>query len=161
MKDVVGFINYKISINGDVYNKVTGYKLKPFLDKDGYEKYSMCGKQRFKHRLIAIHFIDNANNYPVVNHKDGNKSNNSIDNLEWCTHKQNSRHAWDSGLCVVTEKMKITTRKNNVKYKGRLVLNTITGIYYDSIRDAVTTLPYGHSTLIEKIKNKNTPFIYA
>jgi hypothetical protein len=50
------------------------------------------------HRLIAETFIKNTNNYPCVNHKDGNKLNNLVDNLEWCTHSQNHIHAIENGL---------------------------------------------------------------
>lgn len=52
------------------------------------------------HRLIAENFIPNQFNKPVVNHKDGNKSNNSIKNLEWVTHKENTAHAIETGLKV-------------------------------------------------------------
>lgn len=50
------------------------------------------------HRIIATTFIPNPNNHPVVNHIDGNKQNNSIENLEWCTHGDNARHAYKIGL---------------------------------------------------------------
>ena len=61
------------------------------------------GKKKFNssclvHRLIATAFIPNPNNLPEVNHKDGNKSNNSINNLEWCSRGDNVRHAYKTGL---------------------------------------------------------------
>lgn len=54
--------------------------------------------QRFVHRLVADAFIPNTNGYEYVNHKDGDKTNNRSDNLEWCTFSQNVAHAWKTGL---------------------------------------------------------------
>lgn len=50
------------------------------------------------HRLLALHFIHNPENLPEVNHKDGNKQNNKLDNLEWCSKSYNSTHAYELGL---------------------------------------------------------------
>lgn len=62
------------------------------LYKEGFAK---CFKI---HRLIALAFIKNPSGYSCVNHVDGIKTNNSISNLEWCSHAQNNKHAYDSGL---------------------------------------------------------------
>lgn len=68
----------------------------------GYIQTSLAKKQVntkfYSHRLVALHFITNPENKPEVNHKDGNKSNNEICNLEWCTRSENSKHAFDTGL---------------------------------------------------------------
>lgn len=55
------------------------------------------------HRIVAKLFIPNPNNLPVINHKDGNKTNNNVDNLEWCTNKENQIHARDNGLTKTGE----------------------------------------------------------
>ncbi len=75
-----------------------GMFLKPRVDKTGYWIVKMAGKNRKVHRLVAITFIPNPDNLPQVNHKDGNKRNSYVDNLEWVTPLGNARHAVQSGL---------------------------------------------------------------
>lgn len=65
---------------------------------NGYLRVTIFGKGEYVHRLVAQCFIENPNDYPEVNHKDGNKENNSIENLEWCTRSQNNKHAFQTGL---------------------------------------------------------------
>ena len=76
--------------------------LKPSNTSTGYKKIELCkdGKRKgFKvHRLVAIAFIPNPDNKPEVNHIDGNKINNNIDNLEWVTSSENTIHAYETGL---------------------------------------------------------------
>lgn len=73
-------------------------------NEDGYLKVHITNKEKninkvlFIHRLIAKTFISNPNNLPQINHKDGNKLNNCITNLEWCTNLYNQQHAWKNGL---------------------------------------------------------------
>jgi hypothetical protein len=68
----------------------------------GYFIISLCKNNISKtnriHQLVAQHFIPNPDNKPCVNHKDGNKQNNNVSNLEWCTHKENMIHAYEIGL---------------------------------------------------------------
>lgn len=96
--------NYEVSNKGNVRRKLKeGYKLlKPFEDKDGYLKVCLCENQkriyRFVHRLVGIEFIENTYNKPTINHKDGNKKNNNVENLEWATIKEQNNHALISGL---------------------------------------------------------------
>ena len=100
-KKITEFSSYMVSDCGEVYSSKTdkilvGNKNTPYhlvvLMKDG-KQY-----MRKVHRLVAIEFLPNPNNYPFINHKDGNKRNNNVSNLEWCTAKQNSIHAFKIGL---------------------------------------------------------------
>jgi hypothetical protein len=69
--------------------------------KTGYLNVVLCKNSEKKnkgvHRLVALAFIPNPNNYPCVNHIDTNKANNNVENLEWCTHSQNTQHAIKHG----------------------------------------------------------------
>lgn len=89
---------YAVSNYGNVMNVKNGKLLKLQVNKKGYVDIQLTNgrdnKKLFRvHRLVARYFIDNPNNYPYVNHIDGNKENNQVDNLEWCTPKQNDAHA--------------------------------------------------------------------
>lgn len=67
----------------------------------GYVAFTLCYKGTVKrrpvHRIVAETFIPNPDNKPEVNHKDGNKQNNNVENLEWCTHLENIRHSIEMG----------------------------------------------------------------
>lgn len=79
-----------------------GQILKDCSDRDGYRIFSFNsgdGRKTLKvHRVVAQTFLDNPLNLPEVNHIDGDKSNNSLDNLEWCDKKENQQHAIKIGL---------------------------------------------------------------
>jgi hypothetical protein len=65
-------------------------------------------KRHYLHRLLAIAFIPNPHNKPCINHLDGNRSNNEMDNIEWCTYKENSEHAYNNNLTSRNDKITLT-----------------------------------------------------
>lgn len=117
MKDVVGFEDlYSVDETGNVYSKdrivnhncgglavKKGKRLQPETTSCGYLRVLLIDREGKRshlsvHRIVAESYIPNPNSLPQVNHKDGNKKNNHINNLEWCTSQQNNIHALENGL---------------------------------------------------------------
>ena len=100
--------------------------LKPRLTKKGYETINLCKDGKVKnvkiHRLVARTFIPNPNNYSQVNHKDENKTNNNVKNLEWCTNKYNLNYG--------------TRNKRAAKTMGKKIVCVATGEIFNGIREA-------------------------
>ena len=98
--DIINYPNYLIYKDGRVYSKArrgtTGGFLKPMINKHGYyyvDLHKDCKRISFKiHRLVALHYIPNPNNYPQVDHIDRNKTNNHMNNLKWCNGSQNEQN---------------------------------------------------------------------
>jgi hypothetical protein len=93
---------YKISSDGRIYSQYVK-RMKQAYDQGGYKIVSLTDrKQKSRrlhvHRLVALLYLSNRRNLPIVNHKDGNPSNNDVSNLEWCSASQNTKHAHDIGL---------------------------------------------------------------
>lgn len=101
---------YEISDCGRVFSNVGKRKeLKGKVGKAGYRFVVLTYKHKKYypnvHRLVAKAFVSNPNNFPEVNHKDGNKLNNHHLNLEWCTTQDNQIHARDTNLCTYSMNM--------------------------------------------------------
>lgn len=120
MKDIVGYEGlYAVTTEGLVWaypNRLhKGKFLKPSLKK-GYEFVCLCKgsstKQFVVHRLVASAYLPNLFDLPQVNHKDSNKLNNHVSNLEWCDASYNKKHSWDSGTSFVTEAKRQASRRN-------------------------------------------------
>lgn len=132
---------YEVSDKGRVKGLKRNRILKNIVDSLGYVRVSLCKENRPKvhkiHRLVAEHFL-NPIEYKVVNHIDGNKENNSVENLEWCNYSENRKHACDTNLAA--------------KKKGRLIMCNETKKVYKGVMSAAKSIGISH-TMISSILN--------
>ena len=125
---------FKVNEGGVVYDNVRNKVQKLHKNQD---RYLCCtlrledgSRKTFKvHRMVAEKFIPNPENKPEVNHKDGDKSNNKISNLEWNTHSENIQHAWDTGLLSDSGERKKAIREK----QGKKVINLDTKEIFNSL----------------------------
>ncbi|QFP93465.1 UNVERIFIED_ORG: hypothetical protein Xoosp15_200 [Xanthomonas phage Xoo-sp15] len=154
-KDIKGYEGlYLVSNQGGVHSVRSNKVLKFGRSGRGgcYYKVDLCNNGEKKtclvHRLVAETFITNEGNKEQVNHIDGNKLNNCVDNLEWCTREENQQHAWETGLHVHTREVVRNNGKKNIeKFNGekrrKVVQYSLDGTYiatFDSMRDAARSL---------------------
>lgn len=169
----------------EVYSLIKKKLLKGSLN-EGYKVFHLknCNgvvKMKPLHRLMMETFVPNPNNYPVINHINGDKLDNRIENLEWCSISRNNKEAYRLGLRVVSEKTKqqfmrdchskkhIEQAKENLRkskakaiarsketnsFKVELIKENIL-LKFDSCNDASKFLRVAHSTICRAIKRKN------
>ena len=99
---------YEINKNGEVRNAKNKNTIVGDINNCGYYRVSLYNqgqsKRYFRHRLVAEHFLDKPEGKDFVNHIDGDKSNNSLENLEWVSQSENEKHAFENGLKQKTNK---------------------------------------------------------
>lgn len=141
-RDVVGYEGlYKVSNKGNIYSverrdtigrKCGGRIMQPVCNSYGYPHLNLYKngvmKQKKVHRLVLEAFVPNPNNYPEVNHRDEDKANNNVENLEWCTRKYNNNHG------------KRTEKASQKLFKKVKAIHVETGevLKFSSVKEAVS-----------------------
>ena len=141
---------YLVNKLGDVkspYDKV----LKKTISNSGYEYLNIKSKSYFIHRAIAFAFIKRINGKDFVNHKNGIKLDNRIENLEWCTKSENNKHSHLMGLNNYNPYYKNKLGKEHNRSKSIL----INGVLYNGISEASRKLNIGISTIHYRLNSKN------
>lgn len=156
-KPIVGYEGfYEVSNLGRVKSlrSKTGKEkiLKPVFNYAGYNCVNLYDSNRKMktlriHRLVATAFLPNPNNYPQVNHRDGNKNNNSVQNIEWCTALQNVRHSYETGLNKGVKNHPAKSKPVDMLTKDNVLIRTFpsgreaarqTGLFQSSINYCCT-----------------------
>ncbi len=186
MKTIYGFPDYSIDETGvNIINIKTNHYVvigDQIRDKKptGYKYVTLCNelyewKRVSVHRLVALTYLPNPNNLPEVNHKDSNKSNNNVINLEWCTKSQNIQHSFDNGRKMPTginhwntgNKASDETKalmseskqgKLHPKYKGFYLIN---GKKYYSSFEAAQQTGLNQRTIIRKCQRNKDGFNFV
>ena len=132
---------YEINKNGDVRNAKTKKLIVGDINNCGYYRVALYnqgqGKKYFRHRLVAEHFLDKPEGKDFVNHIDGDKSNNSLENLEWVSQSENEKHAFANGLKQKTNKPFIIEFVNGdiKKYENQYVCAKEIGCSQSSVKN--------------------------
>lgn len=145
--------HYEIYKDGKIYSPYTSKYLKFREDKDGYYDVSLIynlngNRQPFRvHRLVALKYIPEINGCNIVNHKDLNKKNNMVENLEWCNVSYNTQHGFDNCAYLNIKRVKITDINGN-------------SIIFSNMSDASRFYGYKNPTTLQHWLAKSNPYIH-
>jgi hypothetical protein len=172
MRQIKDYPNYLISLDGNVFSLTSMKWLKTNKKSNSYQQVELFNdngsKHLLVHRLVAEAYMLNNEQKKTVNHIDGNKSNNSLLNLEWSTYSENMKHAFRTGLKYHNENQRKAIsnvgkrvgaengRKASEKRK-KLIIDVATGIFYNGIKEAAETINVKKTTLNAMLigQNKN------
>lgn len=161
-KTIEEYPNYEISESGLVRNKITGKTLKPFISGKGYLRINVGESKPYVHRLVAETYIPNTNDLPCINHKDENKLNNCVDNLEWCTIEYNNNYG-SRHIDIPEEYSDNESSGMGENGKRPIVLIEDGAVVkrWESIAAACRETGRDRKTIYEGLRRKNSKWRYA
>ena len=131
-KEILGYENYTIDENGNVFSKKRNRYLKPIKHKSGYPTVNLFSNGESKsfsiHRLVATAFIPNPKNLKEINHKDENPENPNVDNLEWCTRQYNNNYGGRTDKCIEKLGKKVMCVETEQVFRSTREAERLTGI---------------------------------
>lgn len=169
---------YEVSNLGNVYSYKSNRNLKQSKDSNGYIRINLYKDSKpigiLVHRLVAEAFISNPNNYPIINHKDENPSNNHVENLEWCTYEYNNNYGTrnkriseaNKGVNSpyygkkLSKETRYKMKKNHINVSGannpraKQIICVTTGEIFDYIRSAENKYKICRSDISKCCKGK-------
>ena len=151
MKLIDGQEYYYVNEMGQVFSKFSGElkELKQRTHRKGYKEIEMKGKSYKVHRLVAQAFIPNPNNLPQINHKDENKTNNNVSNLEWCDNNYNNHYGTKIERAAISNYCCETTSKKVYSVDDNGVIEN-----FDSIGEAERITGLSHSNIVRALKGR-------
>ena len=154
-KKIKNFSHYRIYNTGKIYSEFINRFITPTKDSGNYLQNTIVddfgNRKTIKtHRLVAMAFLPNPNNYPDVNHKDFNRQNNNVENLEWCTEEYNTHYTRDNHLEYNSQSYK---KLSPLKEEQVLLVPTLMN-YGFSVKLIAKLYKVGHVTIRNIIKKR-------